>query len=118
MVRECHLNLLPSRVGVRALLALLVESGALYCIVWVREPLYSPLTAVEATTVPLHLEPPGPQAFVVAFEAAVSMGSIDIHAASDLEKHAAYTTFCTYLMSGALVPLIVSCCFPSLFQVC
>ena len=71
----------------------------------------SPLSKL--TTVPLH-----PQAFVVAFEAVLSMGSVDIHAASDLEKHAAYTTFCMYLMSGALVPLIVSCCFTSLFQVC
>ena len=57
MVRECHLNLLPSRVGVRSFLTLLVESGALYCLVWVRELPYSPLTAVEADH--RALAPPG-----------------------------------------------------------
>ncbi|KAI1781614.1 hypothetical protein LXA43DRAFT_669931 [Ganoderma leucocontextum] len=79
MVRECHLNLLPSRVGVRALLALLIESGILYCIVW---------------------------AFVVAYEATLTIAFFDTQTTTGIGKHVAYIKSGIYLVEGALVPLI------------
>lgn len=57
MVRDCHLNTFPSRVGVRAVLALLVESGVLYCIVWVGTNLYvSPMNTSDLTSVPRNID--------------------------------------------------------------
>ncbi|PIL24589.1 hypothetical protein GSI_12473 [Ganoderma sinense ZZ0214-1] len=81
LAREFRLNLLPSRVGVHALLALLVESGILYCVLWV---------------------------LVVAFLTLLTIAAFDTQTlpVADIETHAAYFWFFLYLIEGALVPLI------------